>query len=60
MKDMGDASFVFGIEIVRDRSKGTLGLSQMAYIERVVQRFNMQQCSHGEVPMAKGDRLNKS
>lgn len=44
MKDMGDASFVLGIEIVRDRSRGLLGLSQKTYIEKVLQHFNMQQC----------------
>ena len=27
MKDLGEASFVLGIEIHRDRSKGVLGLS---------------------------------
>ena len=35
MKDMGEASYVIGIEIHRDRSKRTLGLSYKAYIERV-------------------------
>ncbi|KAM0968159.1 hypothetical protein TB1_015836 [Malus domestica] len=60
MKDMGNASFVLGIEIVRNRSKKLLGLSQKSYIENVLQRFNMQHCSNGEVPMGKGDRLNKS
>ncbi|KAM1000142.1 hypothetical protein ACFX2A_006927 [Malus domestica] len=52
MKDMGNASFVLGIEIVRNRSKKLLGLSQKSYIEKVLQ--------NGEVPMGKGDRLNKS
>jgi hypothetical protein len=33
MKDLGEASFILGIEIHRDRSKGVLGLSQNAYIE---------------------------
>jgi len=28
MKDLGDASFVLGIQIHRDRSQGILGLSQ--------------------------------
>ena len=28
MKDLGDASFVLGIQIHRDRSRGILGLSQ--------------------------------
>ena len=34
MKDMGEASFVIGISIFRDRSKGMLGLSQKDYIEK--------------------------
>ncbi|KAF8378404.1 hypothetical protein HHK36_029743 [Tetracentron sinense] len=38
MKDLGEASFVLGIEICRDRARGLLGLSQRAYIRRVLQR----------------------
>jgi hypothetical protein len=34
MKDIGEASFVLGIEIHRDRRKGVLGLSQKAYLEK--------------------------
>jgi hypothetical protein len=34
MKDMGEASYVLGIEIHRDRQKGVLGLSQKSYIEK--------------------------
>jgi hypothetical protein len=34
MKDLGEASFVLGIEIHRDRRKGVLRLSQKAYIEK--------------------------
>jgi hypothetical protein len=30
--DLGDASYVLGIEIHRDRTKGVLGLSQKSYI----------------------------
>jgi len=47
MKDLGKASFVLGIEIHRDRSRHTLGLSQKAYINRILERFNMQNCNHG-------------
>ena len=36
MKDMGEASYVIGIEIFRDRSQGILGLSQKAYINKVL------------------------
>ena len=39
MKDLGDASFVLGIQIHRDRSRGILGLSQKSYIEKILKRF---------------------
>ena len=59
MKDLGEASFVLGIEICRDRSRNVLGLSQKSYIERVLKRFNMETCKGGEVPVVKGDKLSK-
>ena len=58
MKDLGEASFVLGIEIYRDRSRNLLGLSQRAYINHVLKRFNMQTCKAGDVPVVKGDKLN--
>ena len=45
MKDLGEASYVIGIEIHQDRSCGLLGLSQNNDIEKVLKRFNMQNCS---------------
>lgn len=42
MKDLGEASYVLGIERHEDKSRGVLGLSQRAYIDRVLERFNMQ------------------
>jgi hypothetical protein len=38
MKDLGDASYVLGIEIHRDRTKDVLRLSEKSYIDRVLQR----------------------
>ena len=35
MKDMGEASYVLGMKIVRDRAKKLLGLSQKTYIKRI-------------------------
>ena len=55
MKDLGEASYVIGIEIHRDRHNGILGLSQRAYIERVLNRYNMQHCSPSVAPVVKGD-----
>ena len=60
MKDLGEASFVLGIEIHRNRSCRLLGLSQTAYVDRILERFNMQQCKPGIAPVYKGDKLSLS
>lgn len=39
IKDLGEASFILGIEIHRDRSRGLLRLYQKAYISYVLKRF---------------------
>ena len=55
MKDLSEASYVIGIEIHRDRSRGLLGLSQKNYIEKVLKRFNMQNCSSSVALVVKGN-----
>ena len=58
MKDMGNAFYVIGIKIFRDRHNGILGLLQETYIDRVLKRFRMKDCSPSVAPIVKGDRLN--
>ncbi|RVW83705.1 Retrovirus-related Pol polyprotein from transposon TNT 1-94 [Vitis vinifera] len=58
MKDMGDMTYVIGIKIHRDRFRGLLGLSQETYINKVLERFWMKDCSPSIVPIVKGDRFN--
>ncbi|RVW47128.1 Retrovirus-related Pol polyprotein from transposon TNT 1-94 [Vitis vinifera] len=58
MKDMGEASYVIGIKIHRDRFQGILGLSQETYINKVLERFRMKDCSPSVSPIVKGDRFN--
>ena len=41
MKDMGEAGYVLGVDIVKNRSKKLLGLSQEAYINKILERFRM-------------------
>ena len=53
MKDMGEATYVLGIKIKRDRMRGLLGLSHRAYIDKVLKRFNMSSC--GTTEMLKED-----
>ena len=58
MKDIGNASYVIGIKIFRDKHNGILGLSQETYINRVLERFRMKDCSHSVAPIMKGDKFN--
>ncbi|GAA0163822.1 hypothetical protein LIER_19598 [Lithospermum erythrorhizon] len=58
MKDMGEKFYVIGIKIHKDRSRGILGLSQEAYIKKVLERFGMKDCSPSVAPIMKGDRFS--
>ncbi|KAL0302427.1 UNVERIFIED_CONTAM: Retrovirus-related Pol polyprotein from transposon RE1, partial [Sesamum angustifolium] len=42
MKDLGEASYVLGIKIFRDRSKRILGMTQNLYVEKILKRFKME------------------
>ena len=57
MKDLGDASFVLGIQILRDRSQGILGLSQRSYIDTILDRFFMKDSKPRDTLVAKGDKF---
>ena len=59
MKDLGEASFVLGIEIHQDRRKRVLGLSQKAYLEKVLKKYSMHACKPSPAPIVKGDRFGK-
>ena len=48
IKDLGDTSFMIGIEIQRGRTCGILGLSQKAYIDKVLDGCDMKNCSRGD------------
>ena len=42
MKDLGAAKQILGMKISRDRKNRTLTLSQDDYVEKVLQRFSME------------------
>ncbi|KAL0343674.1 UNVERIFIED_CONTAM: Retrovirus-related Pol polyprotein from transposon TNT 1-94 [Sesamum angustifolium] len=56
---MGEASYILGIKIYRDRSKRMLGQSQSSYIEKVLKRFKMENSKQGHLPMRYGIKLSK-
>ncbi|RVW95647.1 Retrovirus-related Pol polyprotein from transposon TNT 1-94 [Vitis vinifera] len=60
MKDLGEASYVLSIKILRDRANGVLKLSQRTYIEKILKRFNMHNYSSTRVPILKGDKFSKA
>ena len=60
MKDLGEAAYILGIKIYRDRSKRLIGLSQSAYIDKVLKRFSMQDSKRGYLPMSHAITLSKS
>ena len=59
MKDLGEAAFILGLKIYKDRSRKLLGLSQRTYINKVLKRFNMDQSKRGLLPVSHGISLSK-
>jgi len=60
MKDLGETSLVLGIQIYQGGPRGILGLSQKIYIEKVFERYGMQDCKLGDTPGAKGNKFSLS
>ena len=58
MKDLGEAAFILGIKIYRDRSKRLIGLSQSAYIDKILKRFKMENSKRGNLPLQEGLNLS--
>ncbi|GJY64156.1 putative RNA-directed DNA polymerase [Tanacetum coccineum] len=57
MNNLEEASYLIGIEIYRDRSRGRLGLSQRVYIDKILKKYNMHNCSPTVAPVVKGDKF---
>jgi hypothetical protein len=58
MKDMGEASYILGIKIYRDRPRFLLALSQSTYLEKILKRFNMDQSKKGFLPVIRGTKCS--
>ena len=58
MKDLGEANFIIGIKLWRDRKNRMLGLSQTGYIDKVLERFSMQNSKKGLLPFIHGVPLS--
>ncbi|GJY43044.1 retrotransposon protein, putative, ty1-copia subclass [Tanacetum coccineum] len=60
MKDLGEAAFILGIKIYRDRSRRLIGLSQNAYLDKILKRYRMDNSKRGSIPMQVDLHLSKS
>ena len=57
MKDMGEANYVLGVKIFRDRSKKLLGLFQETCIKMILERFCLHNSKPIDTPIKKGHTL---
>ena len=54
MKDLGEASYILGIKLIRDQKRKIMGLSQASYIDKVLTRFSMDNSKKGLLPFRHG------
>ena len=60
MKDLGEAAYILGIKIYRDRSRRLIGLSQSTYLDKILKKFKMDESKKGFLPMLQGVRLSSA
>ena len=60
MKDLGEAAYILGIKIYRDRSRRLIGLSQSTYLDKILKKFNMDQSKKGFLHVLQGVRLSSA
>ena len=59
LNTIGNAEWILGMKIVRDRSNGTLFLNQEVYLEKVINSFYMSECKPASTPEIVGVTLSK-
>ena len=59
MKDLGEVTYILGIQIIRDHKNKLLALSQASYIDKVLARYLMQDSKKGLLPTRHGIILSK-
>ena len=58
MKELGEAKRILGMDIIRDRSKKVLFLTQQSYIKRVLVRFGINDAKQVQTPLANHFKLS--
>ncbi|GKC61634.1 hypothetical protein Tco_1089232 [Tanacetum coccineum] len=60
MEVEGEAAFILGIKIYRDRSKRLIRLGQNAYMDKILKRYKMDNPKHGHITMQERLDSNKT
>ena len=60
MKCLGNLSFYLGCRIMRSRAKREIYLIQDAYVEQLLEKYNVESLNPIDTPMAPGSRLTKA
>ena len=58
MKVLGEADYILGIKIYRDRSRCLIGLSQSTYLGKVLNMFKTNQTKKGLLSVLQGVKLS--
>jgi len=59
MKDLGEAKLCLGLELSRDRKARKLWLTQQSYMEKIVERFGMNNSKPVATPMEEPNKLEQ-
>lgn len=59
VKDLGEVKYLLGIEVTRNKKSNTIELSQQAYIDQLLKRYNMQGAKPATTPLSSGVRLTQ-
>jgi len=59
ISDLGPAKFALGIAITRDSPTQSISISQTAFIDRILERFNQTDAHPVDVPMVAGIQLKR-
>eukprot|EP00794_Sanderia_malayensis_P015600 gene15600-biopygen13309 len=57
MKDLGEAHYCLGIQIMRDKANKKMLLHQKRYLTYLLQKYNMDDCKAVSTPQQLGSRL---
>jgi transposase InsO family protein len=60
LRRLGETKFLIGMKVETNEDDGSVMLSQTAYIDDLLERFNLGHMNASLTPMAEGQRLTKS